>query len=58
MSCAGNCYRANVSSYQPRVGCAGSAGSRDGGACVWGEEKGGIAPVPGRDAEELGPFLN
>lgn len=47
MSCAGNCYRANVSSYQPHVGCAGPAGRREraGSARVWGEEKGGIASV-------------
>lgn len=27
-----------------------------GGARVWGEEKGGIASVPVKDAKELGPF--
>lgn len=47
MSCAGNCYHANVSSYQPHVGRAGPAGRREGAGsvCVWGEEKGGIASV-------------
>lgn len=55
-SCAGNCYRANVSSYQPHVGCAGTARRREGagGAHVWGKE---IASVPVKDAKELGPFL-
>lgn len=28
-----------------------------GGARAWGEEKGGIASVPVKDAQELGPFL-
>lgn len=59
MSCAGNCYRANVSSYQPCVGCAGPAGRREraDSARVWGEDEGGIASVTPEDAKDLGPFL-
>lgn len=59
MSCAGNCYCANVSSYQPHVGCAGPAGRREGAgsARVWDEEEGGIASVTPKDAKDLGPFL-
>lgn len=59
LSCAGNCYRANVSSYQPHVGCAGPAGRREraGSAHVWGGEEGGIASVTLKDAKDLEPFL-
>lgn len=38
---------------QGQRGGEGLAGS----ARVWGEEKGGIASVPVKDAKELGPFL-
>lgn len=34
MSCAGNCYRANVSSYQLYEGCTGPAGRRGGWLAV------------------------
>lgn len=54
MSCGGNCCRANVRSHQWRVGCVGLAGGKRaaGGARVWVEEEGGIAPVPVKGAKE------